>query len=117
MIWGLILFVYTFVSCHVFPDFPRSPQGQHLKLNDRDMQALVRDTQGYSASDLAALCKEAAMAPLRELPPERLASVPASALRPLERSDFEAAMKVVRPSVSTASLRAYEDFTKTYGTQ
>ncbi|GIL48207.1 hypothetical protein Vafri_4890 [Volvox africanus] len=92
-------------------------KGQKLRLNDKEVMALVQATSGYSASDLAALCKEAAMAPLRELGPERLASVPASALRPIGRPDFEAALRVVRPSVDAASLQAYEDFTKTYGTQ
>ena len=31
--------------------------------------------------------------------------------------DFAAALDVVRPSVNAASLRAFEDFTREYGTQ
>ncbi|EFJ46695.1 hypothetical protein VOLCADRAFT_62257, partial [Volvox carteri f. nagariensis] len=92
-------------------------KGQRVSLTDRDVVGLVRSTEGYSASDLAALCKEAAMAPLRELAPEKLACVAASALRPMGRPDFEASLRVVRPSVDAASLRVYEDFTRAYGTQ
>ncbi|PNH11007.1 Spastin [Tetrabaena socialis] len=92
-------------------------KGQAHRLNRADLDIIVRATAGYSASDLAALCKEAAMAPLRELAPSRLASVPANELRPIGGRDFAAALEVVRPSVNAATLRAFEDFTREYGTQ
>ncbi|GFR46334.1 hypothetical protein Agub_g7903, partial [Astrephomene gubernaculifera] len=91
-------------------------KGQAHRLSSADLHSLVSATAGYSASDLAALCKEAAMAPLRELPASRLAHVPASALRPLGAADFGAALRVVRPSVNAASLRSFEEFTREYGT-
>ena len=40
-------------------------QGQPNKLRAADFARLVAATEGYSASDLAALCREAAMQPLR----------------------------------------------------
>ncbi|PNW71339.1 hypothetical protein CHLRE_16g650151v5 [Chlamydomonas reinhardtii] len=93
-------------------------QGQPHRLSRGDLDVVVRATAGYSASDLAALCKEAAMAPLREPGVmARLASLPASELRPIMGRDFAAALDVVRPSVNAASLRAFEDFTREYGTQ
>ncbi|KAG2441613.1 hypothetical protein HXX76_003233 [Chlamydomonas incerta] len=93
-------------------------QGQPHRLSRGDLDVIVRATSGYSASDLAALCKEAAMAPLREPGVmARLASLPASELRPIMGRDFAAALDVVRPSVNAASLRAFEDFTREYGTQ
>ncbi|KAG2451944.1 hypothetical protein HYH02_003718 [Chlamydomonas schloesseri] len=93
-------------------------QGQPHKLSRGDLDVIVRATAGYSASDLAALCKEAAMAPLREPGVmARLASLPASELRSIMGRDFAAALDVVRPSVNAASLRAFEDFTREYGTQ
>lgn len=94
---------------------PLSPQGQPCRLTRGDLDTVVRATAGYSASDLAALCKEAAMAPVRELGP-RIAHVPASEVRPVGGRDFAAALAVVRPSVSAASLRAYEEFTRDFGT-
>lgn len=60
-------------------------QGQQgtatARLSDKELACVVRATEGYSASDLAALCKEAAMAPVRELG-ARIAHVAANQVRP-----------------------------------
>ncbi|KAG5626790.1 hypothetical protein H5410_012008 [Solanum commersonii] len=42
-------------------------KGKAFSLPDGDLERLVRDTEGYSGSDLQALCEEAAMMPIREL--------------------------------------------------
>ncbi|OMO78635.1 hypothetical protein CCACVL1_14257 [Corchorus capsularis] len=42
-------------------------KGQAFSLPGRDLERLVRETEGYSGSDLQALCEEAAMMPIREL--------------------------------------------------
>ena len=41
--------------------------GQKHSLSDRDLERLVYLTDGYSASDLKALCQDAAMGPIREM--------------------------------------------------
>lgn len=75
----------------------------------------MRATDGYSASDLTALCREAALGPVRELGPA-IASVRADRIRPICLGDFSAALQVIRPSLSREQLRAFEEFTRDYGT-
>lgn len=53
----------------------------------------------YSASDIAALCKEAAMIPIRELG-ARISHVSARELRPVNLYDIEQALGTIRPSVN-----------------
>jgi spastin len=40
---------------------------QPHSLSDGDIDKIVKETEGYSGSDLQALCEEAAMMPIREL--------------------------------------------------
>lgn len=56
-------------------------KGPQFRLPAEDVERLVARTEGFSGSDLAALAREAAMEPLRELPPERIATVQASKVR------------------------------------
>eukprot|EP00887_Chlorella_sp_A99_P003565 scaffold7.g3565.t1 len=89
--------------------------GQRFKLDDRRFDQLVHATPGYSGSDLAALCKEAAMGPIRELPSGKVATVAESALRPLGVQDFAAALRAIRPSVSAGQLARYEQWAAEFG--
>lgn len=83
-------------------------------LPDADRDRLVRATDGYSGSDLHALCREAAMEPVRELDPAQVANF-SGKIRKLQLKDFEKAMKTVRPSVSRTQLRRYEEFNRQFG--
>jgi spastin len=89
--------------------------GQRVRLSAGELERVVRATPMYSASDLTALCREAAMVPVRELGPA-IAGVAAEQIRPISLADFSAAITAIRPSVDAASLRAYEEFTRQYGT-
>lgn len=83
---------------------------------DGDLEWLAARTERYSGSDLRALCHEAAMAPLREQG-AGIASVTAAALRPVQRRDFEAALGVMRPSVSGEQMEGLEAWAREYGTR
>ncbi len=70
-------------------------------------------TELYSQSDLASLCSQAAMCPVREM--RDIRNAPVSALRPICLQDFEAALKLVRPSVDQASIARYEEYNAKFG--
>jgi spastin len=90
---------------------------QATRLDPDELQAIADATAGYSGSDIASLCKEAAMRPVRELRPEQLATVNVAALRPLLRADFDKAMSVVKASVPASTLVAFEAWNAKYGMQ
>ena len=51
---------------------------------------MVNMTEGYSCADMQAMIKEAAMTPVRELPPDELLKLKdKNAIRPLKVQDFE----------------------------
>lgn len=83
-------------------------------LPERDYDELVRRTEGYSGSDLAALCREAALAPLRELG-DAIASVSPSKVRQLRLTDFTGALRVIRPSVARDQLTELIEWDKQFG--
>eukprot|EP00354_Favella_ehrenbergii_P004539 CAMPEP_0170455974 /NCGR_PEP_ID=MMETSP0123-20130129/3762_1 /TAXON_ID=182087 /ORGANISM="Favella ehrenbergii, Strain Fehren 1" /LENGTH=207 /DNA_ID=CAMNT_0010719295 /DNA_START=830 /DNA_END=1450 /DNA_ORIENTATION=- len=69
-------------------------------LNASDFQTIARKTEGYSSADLAAVSKDAAMQPLREVPPGDILSMDKNSLRPVTKNDFLAALRGMAPSVS-----------------
>lgn len=89
--------------------------GQRHSLTRSELGYVVNATAGYSGSDLAALCREAAMVPIRELGP-RIKNVAANAVRAVRLDDFSSAIRAIRPSVSAELLTKFEAWTNAYGT-
>ncbi|KAK1753472.1 P-loop containing nucleoside triphosphate hydrolase protein [Echria macrotheca] len=87
---------------------------QKHTLTDEDIETLVGLTDGFSGSDITALAKDAAMGPLRSLG-EALLHMTMDEIRPIALSDFIASLTTIRPSVSKASLKEYEDWAKEFG--
>ncbi|KAL1841018.1 hypothetical protein VTJ49DRAFT_7534 [Mycothermus thermophilus] len=88
-------------------------QQQHT-LSEEDIETLVGLTDGFSGSDITALAKDAAMGPLRSLG-DALLHMTMEEIRPIELSDFVASLSTIRPSVSKASLKEYEDWAREFG--
>ena len=88
--------------------------GSMVKLSARDLDAIVRATEGYSASDLRALCSEAAMVPIRELGSD-ISSVSASQIRPIRLTDFQVALRSIRPSTNKEIAETMEKWAENYG--
>ncbi|XP_049878051.1 spastin isoform X2 [Pectinophora gossypiella] len=84
-------------------------------LTEDELTRLAALTDGYSGSDLTALCRDAALGPIRELDPEEVKCLDLSLVRSITFQDFLDALKRIRPSVSPHSLVAYEKWSVQYG--
>mmetsp|Transcript_48953 Transcript_48953/g.72778 ORF Transcript_48953/g.72778 Transcript_48953/m.72778 type:complete len:565 (-) Transcript_48953:123-1817(-) len=80
-------------------------------LTKRQIQQLVKNTEGYSCSDLKAIGGEAAFGPLRSLGDiEKIRDVRSKDLRPINIGDFKDALNSTGKSVSSAMLERYESW-------
>ena len=78
-----------------------------------EVDHLVIVTEGYSGSDLAALVREAALGPIRELGCA-VANIDEDEIRPYNVADFQAALCQIRASVRDQTR--YEEWTRSFGT-
>lgn len=85
------------------------------RVSMNDLNRIVKETDGYSCSDLTALAKEAALGPLRDLSPSELQTIDADKVRPIEMKDYREAIKIVRPSVDREQLRRLEEWGSAFG--
>ncbi|KAJ1514664.1 Fidgetin-like protein 1 [Coelomomyces lativittatus] len=90
---------------------------QENELNEDEIHQLVHQTQGYSGSDLTALCEEAAMMAVRELQPSQFDQVQIDQLRPIRFHDFTQALHQIRPSVSEKDIAFHEEWNALFGSQ
>ncbi|RID61355.1 hypothetical protein BRARA_E00511 [Brassica rapa] len=87
---------------------------QPHSLSGGDIDKIVKETEGYSGSDLQALCEEAAMMPIRELGADIL-TIQANKVRPLRYDDFRKSMAVIRPSLSKNKWEELERWNSEFG--
>eukprot|EP01012_Entosiphon_sulcatum_P015848 TRINITY_DN20815_c0_g1_i1.p1 TRINITY_DN20815_c0_g1~~TRINITY_DN20815_c0_g1_i1.p1 ORF type:complete len:586 (+),score=57.85 TRINITY_DN20815_c0_g1_i1:50-1807(+) len=97
---------------------------EHCALTLQDWEVLMRETEGYSASDLKTLLAEMVMIPVREVlsgmavagggrPPELTANL--QMVRPVTLADFRKTKVMVRPSVQPDLLRALLAWDSAFG--
>ncbi|KAG7401586.1 hypothetical protein PHYBOEH_000118 [Phytophthora boehmeriae] len=87
---------------------------QKYSLSSKDIKRIVHATEGYSGSDLKAVCKDAALGPIRELGAQ-VANVKAEDVRGINAADFHVALNRVRPSVSTMTIESLVAWNEQYG--
>lgn len=90
---------------------------QPSRVSSHEINDIVHLTEGFSASDMKELCKEAAMWPLREMDPRALQNIGSKDIPAIQHSHLRKALNSVKPTVSPESLVAYKQWNDTYGTK
>jgi len=84
-------------------------------ISESDIDEIVKMTEGYSGADMANLCREAAMGPIRSIDLSLIESMEVEEVRPIMKQDLEDALRQVKASVSDQDLQMYEDWNEKYG--
>ncbi|BHF65979.1 Fidgetin-like protein 1 [Sparganum proliferum] len=88
---------------------------QHHRLSPEDLDAIAERSDGFSGADVANLCREAAMGPIRSLSLEAIQSIACSEVPPVRMVDFDMAFNHVKASVSPKDLDQYLSWNRQYG--
>jgi len=88
--------------------------------DDIDWELLGNKTQGYSGADIANVCREAAMLPMRKRLKEQvdltdIAKMQSEFDKPIEMSDLNVALKSITRTVVSQYLDKYETWMKQFG--
>lgn len=85
------------------------------QLGETELESVVAGTEGFSGADMTQLCREAALGPIRSIQFSDMATITADQVRAILHSDFQEALRTVRPSVSPKDLELYQEWNKTFG--
>lgn len=87
-----------------------------VDLDEVDFDRLGELSDGYSGADIALLCREALMTPIREM--DVAGSIRDKNIKPRnpKMEDFETAIKTIRPTVSPTELVRFEEWDDEFGT-
>jgi len=83
---------------------------------DVNFDELAKITEGYTGSDIAMLCREAIMIPIRELDREGILTEDTQP-RDVKRDDFITAMARIKPVVTPDELRKFEEWNDEFGAE
>ncbi|MCE7749633.1 MAG: AAA family ATPase [Candidatus Heimdallarchaeota archaeon] len=82
---------------------------------DADFEVLAEITEGYSGSDIAMVCREAIMTPIRELDMAGAIEDTSVAARAVTQDDFLEAIESISPSVSDDEIEKYDNWNEEFG--
>jgi transitional endoplasmic reticulum ATPase len=84
---------------------------KNMKLaDDVDLKELAKRTEGYTGADIAAVCREAGLAAIREAVKEGKEHIDGVSMK-----HFEEALKKVKPSLTPEQVKEYEELAKKWG--
>lgn len=88
---------------------------QSYVLTDEQLDIICSKTDGFSGADMATLCREAALGPIRDMSFGDIENISADQVRPISFVDFQEALQNVKPSVSDKDLDIYIEWNNTFG--
>jgi len=91
--------------------------GVNLSLTDNDFRELGEKTAGYSGSDIANVCREVIMRPIRELDMSGKITAEAEEIivRDVNIEDFNKTLKKIKPIVSEKEIKRYHEWFEQFG--
>ena len=90
---------------------------QKTLLSNQDFEKVVKQSKGYSCSDLTTLCKDAAMGPIRSLGARILEIKDEADMPAIELKHFLGALQNVKPSLPEASLKYFMEWNTNFGSK
>lgn len=90
------------------------PGNVNWDITEDQLEEFAISLSRFSGADIHALCREAALTPLRELG-DKIASVSPQNVRGVTLADFEEATNVIRPTASMSLIRRMDSWNLQYG--
>ncbi len=83
--------------------------------DDVNFSILAEITDGYSGADIAMICRDAIMTPIRELDLSGAITDPEIKARAVTQQDFLSSLETINPSVSDDEIKQYDDWFEEFG--
>ncbi len=94
--------------------FHLNSKGVELE-DDVNFSILAEITDGYSGADIAMICRDAIMTPIRELDLSGAITDPEIKARSVTQKDFLESLETINPSVSDNEIKKYDDWFEEFG--
>jgi len=88
---------------------------QENQLGYNHIKKLAELTEGYSASDIHALCRDAALQPLREIETDKIKNLDPKSVRKIRFQDFEGSLKRIKRSCVDSTIEKLKAWSNQYG--
>lgn len=92
--------------------------GINISLSDTEFNQLSEMTEGFSGSDIANICREVIMRPIREMDMQGLISEGGGTdvkVRDVNIQDFQETLQKAKPIVSKKEIQRYHDWSEEFG--